>query len=118
MSDEMESSATDLGSAQGGDTAGDAIAKIDGDQIAIRVDASLLKSAAESAEFARDPESGEAIFRITDANKFAQIVCRELNDDTAEDGLTRIQHLLDHCIEKAAEDGSECAQFKFKGKWS
>ena len=91
---------------------GSELAKLEGDEIVIRVPLAAIPFAAEVAmgEVNYDcDEFGVPRMVVTDPRTFAYGMLRELNRE-AEDGSTAIHLLLDKAVIGAAEQGAEGLQ--------
>ena len=75
---------------------------IEGDSIVIRVALSALPIVLEGSWACGALDTR---FKLTDVNKFASELVRELNDES-EDGTTRIHKLFDGAIIEALEQGA------------
>lgn len=78
-------------------------AKIEGEDIVIRVAVSALPQVVEGAWTAGYMETR---FKVTDAPTFAKELVSELNAES-EDGTTAIHKMFDACINEAIEQGAE-----------
>lgn len=87
------------------------LAKIEGDEIVIRVPLAAIPHAAQLAlsehGYSTDDNAWTRI-QITDPRTFAADMCRAMNDES-EDGSTRVHLLLDAAVCVAYEQGSEGA---------
>lgn len=88
------------------------LAKIEGDEIVIRVPLAAIPHAAQLAlsehGYSTDDNAWTRI-EITDPRAFAADMCRAMNDES-EDGSTRVHLLLDAAVCIAYEQGSEGAE--------
>lgn len=89
---------------------GSDLAKLEGDEIVIRVPLAAIPHAAkiafEEANYSVDESTGETSMVVTNARTFALDMIRELNAES-EDGSTPIHYLLDRAVIDASEGGSE-----------
>jgi len=76
-------------------------AKIEGDQIVIRIDISNLPVIVSGAWAL----SALPPLKVTDAPEFAKELCRQLNDED-EEGTTPIHRLIDKGVNEAVEQGA------------
>lgn len=84
----------------------DSTARIEGDQIVIRVPISTLPIAFDACPDAPRDDKAEATYIVTDAPTFAKGIVHYLNDES-EDGTTRIHRMLDSAMLEALEQGEE-----------
>ena len=86
------------------------LAKIEGDEIVIRLPIAAISFAAkiafEEGNYDVDDDTGEARMVVTDPAAFAIGLLYELNRE-GEDGSTPLHYLLDKAIIDAAEQGTE-----------
>lgn len=89
------------------------LAKIEGDEIVIRIPLAAIPYAASLAlsehGYAIDEATAETRVVITDTRKFAEDMLRALNEES-EDGSTRVHLTLDAAVCIAYEQGSEGAE--------
>lgn len=85
------------------------IAKIEGDEIVIRLPIDAIPFAASVAFVERNydlDDDGEPKMKVSDAAAFAPYLVTALSQES-EDGTTRIHRLLDRAIVDACEQGAE-----------
>lgn len=92
----------------------DATARIEGDEIVIRVQVATRAHEAVVPSAFLDGHCSPTV-RITDARLFADGFVRALNHEE-ENGETAIHRLLDEAFTRAVEDGSEGVDFSKKAK--
>lgn len=88
------------------------LAKIEGDEIVIRVPLAAIPYAASlalSEAHINTDDNGDTRVAITDPAVFAADMVRALNREKHEDGSTAIHLLLDEAVLEAFENGSEGA---------
>jgi hypothetical protein len=89
---------------------GSDLAKIEGDEIVIRVPIAAIPHAAkiafDEANYDIDDDTNETRMVVTDAAAFALGMIDALNQES-EDGSTPIHYLLDRAVVYAAEQGTE-----------
>jgi hypothetical protein len=85
--------------------------KVIGNVLTIKIGAKKLALAMEANPKLYNPDTGEALYRVTNPKAFAEEVCAALLDEE-EDGTTLVHKMLDEAMNNAVEAGSENVEEK------